>query len=139
MVRKGQAVVCHVAWPCGLTLRFRLGKTTWMLRSGLTAAHALNISPCNESVPKFSLIDESLIRRLRGEPADKRIESIAVELKHLQGRTGDIPTFTRKALLRLQDETRLELKLVTKAELQKENSPLPWSEFKNARVIFKRR
>ena len=86
-----------------------------------------------------SLIDEPLLRRLREEAPAIRLEHIAIELKRFQGMAGDVPTFTRKAILRLQDETRLELKLVTKEELQRENSPIPLSAFKNARVKFNRR
>lgn len=79
------------------------------------------------------------IQYVRGLPAPERIALIYAAIAALQ----DTPTvsviFWRKSLLRLHDESRLAAGLVTRDQLQRENSPFRLENFAKATVSFKPR
>ena len=69
----------------------------------------------------------------------ERILAIAADLKEVTRLATTAATFHRKKLLRMHDAARLEAKLVTPAQLQRENSPFTPSDFVNARIVWKPR
>jgi hypothetical protein len=72
-------------------------------------------------------------------PAKQRIALIEQALASLT----KVPTaqnvFHRKALLRLRDSSRLEAGLVSRADLQRENSPFAAMDFREAQIRFRPR
>lgn len=72
-------------------------------------------------------------------PPRLRIAAIDADLKKVAQLATTMATFHRKKLLRMHDATRLEAKLVTPAQLQRENSPFTAADFVNARIVWKPR
>lgn len=68
-----------------------------------------------------------------------RIPAIEADLKKVAQLPTEAATFHRKKLLRMHDAARLEAKLVTPAQLQRENSPFTESDFVDARIVWKSR
>lgn len=70
-----------------------------------------------------------------------RIRMVAIEadFKKIAKLPTEAATFHRKKLLRMHDAARLEAKLVTPAQLQRENSPFTAVDFVNARIVWKPR
>ena len=68
-----------------------------------------------------------------------RIAAIDADLKKVAQLATTMATFHRKKLLRMHDAARLEAKLVTPAQLQRENSPFAAADFVNARIVWKSR
>ena len=69
----------------------------------------------------------------------KRIPAIEADLTKVKHRATAAATFHRKKLLRMHDAARLEAKLVTPAQLQRENSPFAHLDFAKASIIWRNR
>jgi hypothetical protein len=72
-------------------------------------------------------------------PARERMINIETALQEVAQDTTASATFHRKKLLRMHDAARLEIELVTPAQLQRENSPLERLDFSQARIAWKPR
>jgi len=72
-------------------------------------------------------------------PPRKRIAAINADLKNIKHLATTVATFHRKKLLRMHDAARLEAKLVTTAQLQRENSPFAHLDFTKANIIWQDR
>ncbi len=68
----------------------------------------------------------------------KRIAAIEKDLEKVARLATTAATFHRKKLLRLHDATRLEAKLITPAQLQRENS-FSNLDFSKAKLVFRPR
>ena len=73
-------------------------------------------------------------------PATERIAAIQKELSAIVSLPPtEANVVFHKQLLRRFDEARLQAGVVTRNELQEENSPVSFDEMRNARIIFKPR
>ena len=71
-------------------------------------------------------------------PPQDRLAAIDADLKQVAQLATTAATFHRKKLLRMHDAARLEAKLVTPAQLQRENS-FTSLDFSKAQLIFRPR
>lgn len=69
----------------------------------------------------------------------KRIVAIQTDLKMVARLPTTVATFHRKKLLRMLDAARLEAKLVTPIQLQRENSPFAQQDFSKASIVWQPR
>ncbi len=96
------------------------------------------IEPPSESPRRDITVEyrKAWLTAARMVPAFERIALIDAELKSLLKTVSGNGIFFRKELLRFQDESRLEAGLVTREELQGENSPFEKMDFLKARIVF---
>jgi len=69
-------------------------------------------------------------------PPHARILEIEAELNAIGRKGTAAATFHRKKLLRMHDDARLEMKLVTPARLHEENSPFTGVDFAKASIVW---
>lgn len=79
------------------------------------------------------------LERVRSLPAPERIAAISAALGSLSAIPTTQNVFWRKTLLRLYDSSRLEARMVSPAELHRENSPFASLDFGKARIIHRPR
>lgn len=81
----------------------------------------------------------ALLTRLRALQPPDRLSAIDHALNGIETMPTTQSVFLRKALLRMQDAARLEMGIVTEAELHRENSPFAKMDFRRARLTFRPR
>ncbi len=79
------------------------------------------------------------LARARKMPPAARAAAVERKLSLLPKTPTAANVFFRKQLLRLRDESRLQAGIVDARQLQRENSPFAGTDFRTARIDFRRR